>query len=181
MKQWKDCFDYALDWQRNLVECLFSALKRLFGTSLSSLSAKTQRAELYMRLIAYNLGYFIWLFLLSLAFGKIDKGWLFFTISTSSSFKSPPSLRFQIVKHSRVCRWNLEVGQSNTISCNNFQGLKKGWGGRKQKAYFFDVLIGLLNSQNSLKYSLKEFAISSLIISIAIGFLLAIAIITVSA
>lgn len=58
-KQLKDCFDYALYWQRNLVECLFSALKRLFGTSLSSLSAKTQRAELYMRLIAYNLGYFI--------------------------------------------------------------------------------------------------------------------------
>ena len=57
-KQLRDCFDYALYWQRNLVESLFSALKRLFGNSLSSLSAKTQRAELYMRLIAYNLGYF---------------------------------------------------------------------------------------------------------------------------
>lgn len=55
-KQLKEYFDYGLYWQRNLVECLFSVLKRLFGTSLRSLSAKTQRAELYMRMIAYNLG-----------------------------------------------------------------------------------------------------------------------------
>jgi len=54
-KQLKDCFDYSLYWQRNIVECLFSALKRLFGTLLHSRSARTQRAELYMRLIAYNL------------------------------------------------------------------------------------------------------------------------------
>lgn len=55
-KQLKDCFDYALYWQRNIIECMFSALKRLFGNTLTSVSAKTQRAELYMRLIAYNLG-----------------------------------------------------------------------------------------------------------------------------
>jgi len=55
-KQLKDCFDYALYWQRNIIECMFSALKRLFGTLLHSRSARTQRAELYMRLIAYNLG-----------------------------------------------------------------------------------------------------------------------------
>ena len=55
-KQLKDCFDYSLYWQRNLVECLFSALKRLFGNTLRSASAKTQRAELYMRMIAYNIG-----------------------------------------------------------------------------------------------------------------------------
>ena len=55
-KQLKDCFDYALYWQRNLVECLFSAIKRLFGNTLRSFSARTQRAELYMRMIAYNLG-----------------------------------------------------------------------------------------------------------------------------
>ncbi|MBW2976881.1 transposase [Candidatus Woesearchaeota archaeon] len=54
-KQLKDCFDYALYWQRNIVESLFSALKRLFGSLLHSRSARTQRAELYMRLIAYNL------------------------------------------------------------------------------------------------------------------------------
>jgi transposase len=55
-KQLRDCFDYALYWQRNIVESLFSALKRLFGSLLHSRSARTQRAELYMRLIAYNLG-----------------------------------------------------------------------------------------------------------------------------
>jgi len=55
-KQLKDCFDYALYWQRCIIESLFSALKRLFGTFLHSRSARTQRAELYMRLIAYNLG-----------------------------------------------------------------------------------------------------------------------------
>jgi len=55
-KQLRDCFDYGLYWQRNLIESLFSALKRLFGASLRSVSAKTQRAEIYMRLIAYNLG-----------------------------------------------------------------------------------------------------------------------------
>lgn len=54
-KQLKDCFDYCLYWQRNLIESLFSALKRLFGTCLRGLTAKTQRAEIYMRLIAYNL------------------------------------------------------------------------------------------------------------------------------
>jgi transposase len=31
-KQLKDCFDHVQYWQRNLVESLFSALKRLFGT-----------------------------------------------------------------------------------------------------------------------------------------------------
>jgi transposase len=55
-KQLKDCFDYALYWQRNIIESLFSALKRLFGTHLRCLVARTQRAEIYMRLIAYNLG-----------------------------------------------------------------------------------------------------------------------------
>jgi len=55
-KQLKECFDYWLYWQRNLVESLFSALKRLFGNHLRGLTARTQRAEIYMRLIAYNLG-----------------------------------------------------------------------------------------------------------------------------
>jgi transposase len=55
-KQLRDCFDYCLYWQRNLIECLFSALKRLFGNHLSGLTARTQRAEIYMRMIAYNLG-----------------------------------------------------------------------------------------------------------------------------
>ena len=55
-KQLKDCFDYCLYWQRNLIESLFSALKRLFGNYLRGLTARTQRAEIYMRMIAYNLG-----------------------------------------------------------------------------------------------------------------------------
>ena len=55
-KQLKDYFDYCLYWQRNLIESLFSALKRLFGNHLRGLSARTQRAEIYMRMIAYNLG-----------------------------------------------------------------------------------------------------------------------------
>ena len=55
-KQLKDCFDYCLYWQRNLIESLFSALKRLFGNHLRGLTARTQRAEIYMRLVAYNLG-----------------------------------------------------------------------------------------------------------------------------
>lgn len=55
-KQLKECFDYGLYWQRNLIEAMFSALKRLFGTSLSSRSSRTQKAEIYMRLVAYNLG-----------------------------------------------------------------------------------------------------------------------------
>ena len=55
-KQLKECFDYALYWQRNLVECLFSAFKRLFGHNLRSFSARNQRAEIYLRMIAYNLG-----------------------------------------------------------------------------------------------------------------------------
>jgi len=54
-KQLKDYFDYSLYWQRNLIECLFSALKRLFGNHLRGLTARTQRAEIYMRLIAYNI------------------------------------------------------------------------------------------------------------------------------
>lgn len=58
-KQLRDCFDYGLYWQRNLVEALFSALKRLFGNHLRGFTARTQRAEIYLRLIAYNLGVII--------------------------------------------------------------------------------------------------------------------------
>jgi hypothetical protein len=53
----RDCFDWALYWQRNIVESLFSALKRLFGSSLNCKHIKTQTAELFCRLIAYNIGY----------------------------------------------------------------------------------------------------------------------------
>jgi transposase len=55
-KQLRDCFDWTLYWQRNIVECLFSAVKRLFGTHVRARSARMQRAELCSRFIAYNIG-----------------------------------------------------------------------------------------------------------------------------
>ena len=58
----RDCFDWCLYWQRNIVESLFSALKRLFGATVSSKHIKTQTAELFCRLIAYNIGYCPWRF-----------------------------------------------------------------------------------------------------------------------
>jgi transposase len=54
--QLKECFDHALYWQRNIIESMFSALKRLFGDHLRGRTARTQRAEIFMRMIAYNLG-----------------------------------------------------------------------------------------------------------------------------
>lgn len=58
----RDCIDYTLYWQRNIIESLYSALKRLFGTSLSGKHIKTQTAELFCRLIAYNIGLRLWRF-----------------------------------------------------------------------------------------------------------------------
>jgi len=55
-KQLRDCFDYGLYWQRNLVECLISVVKRLFGSHIRARLARMQRAEFCSKLIAYNLG-----------------------------------------------------------------------------------------------------------------------------
>jgi len=55
-KVMRNCFDYCLYWQRNLVECLFSALKRLFGSVVLGRHIKTQSTELSCRMIAYNIG-----------------------------------------------------------------------------------------------------------------------------
>lgn len=55
-KQLRDCFDYALYWQRNIVESLISATKRLFGAHIRARTWRAQRAEIFCRLIAYNLG-----------------------------------------------------------------------------------------------------------------------------
>ena len=52
----RDCFDYCLYWQRSIVECLFSALKRLFGVHVRARTWVMQRAELAARFIAYNIG-----------------------------------------------------------------------------------------------------------------------------
>ena len=61
-KMLRDCFDWCLYWQRNIVECLFSALKRLFGSTVRCRHIRTQTAELFCRLIAYNIGYRLWTF-----------------------------------------------------------------------------------------------------------------------
>ena len=54
-RQLRDCFDYGLYWQRNLVECLFSAVKRLFGVHIRARTWRAQRAEINSRFIAYNI------------------------------------------------------------------------------------------------------------------------------
>ena len=58
-KHLRDCLYFYLYRQRNLIKSLFSALKRLFGNTLLGLTASTQRAEVFMRMIAYNLGVII--------------------------------------------------------------------------------------------------------------------------
>ena len=55
-RQLRDCFDWALYWQRNIVESMISAVKRLFGSHVRARTARMQRAEIYSRLIAYNIG-----------------------------------------------------------------------------------------------------------------------------
>jgi hypothetical protein len=54
-RQLRDCFDWGLYWQRNLVESLIGAVKRLFGSHIRARTARMQRAELYSRFIAYNI------------------------------------------------------------------------------------------------------------------------------
>src|SRR3989338_11190685 len=73
-KQLRDCFDYALYWQRNIVESLFSAVKRLFGSHVRAKKARMQYAELSSRLIAYNiLGKIMAYFLQSLFLSQLQK------------------------------------------------------------------------------------------------------------
>jgi len=55
-KQLRDCFDYGLYWQRNLVETLIGCVKRLFGSHIRARQWRSQRAEIYTRFIAYNIG-----------------------------------------------------------------------------------------------------------------------------
>jgi hypothetical protein len=54
-KQLRDCMDWALYWQRNIVECMISAVKRLYGSHVRARTARMQRAEVSCRLICYNL------------------------------------------------------------------------------------------------------------------------------
>lgn len=55
-KQLRDCFDWSQYWQRSIVESLIGAVKRLFGSHVRARTARTQRAEIYSRFIAYNIG-----------------------------------------------------------------------------------------------------------------------------
>ena len=55
-KQLRDCFDWPLYWQRSIIECLFSAVKRLFGSHVRARTARMQRAEISSKFIAYNIG-----------------------------------------------------------------------------------------------------------------------------
>lgn len=54
-RQLRDCFDWLLYWQRNIVESLISAVKRLYGSHIRARTARMQRAEVYTRLISYNI------------------------------------------------------------------------------------------------------------------------------
>lgn len=42
--------------QRSKVESVYSVLKRVFGNALSSRRRRSQRNELYLRVINYNIG-----------------------------------------------------------------------------------------------------------------------------
>ena len=55
-RQLRDCFDWCLYWQRNIIESLISAVKRLFGSHVRARTARMQRAEVFSRFIAYNIG-----------------------------------------------------------------------------------------------------------------------------
>ena len=58
-KEMRDYFDYGLYWQRNIVETLFSCIKRKYGTSVSSKNIRSQRSDLFCRMILYNIFYLL--------------------------------------------------------------------------------------------------------------------------
>jgi transposase len=62
-KVMRDCIDWCLYWQRNIVECLFSALKRLYGASVRCRTIRMQSAEVFCRMILYNIGWLLRYFL----------------------------------------------------------------------------------------------------------------------
>ncbi|MBI4945771.1 MAG: transposase, partial [Bacteroidetes bacterium] len=58
-KEMRDYFDYGLYWQRNIAETLISCIKRRYGASVSSRNIRSQRSDLYCRMILYNVFLFI--------------------------------------------------------------------------------------------------------------------------
>ncbi len=58
-KQMRKFYEEKIYHKRSNVESAFSKLKRLFGSDVRCQSARTQRAEIYCKLIAYNLSIFL--------------------------------------------------------------------------------------------------------------------------
>ena len=54
-KEMRDYFDYGQYWQRNMVETVNSVIKRVYSGVCRAKTIVTQRAEVYSRLILYNL------------------------------------------------------------------------------------------------------------------------------
>ena len=54
-KEMRDFFDYGLYWQRNLVESLISAVKRVYGSHVRARTARMKRAEVHSKFICYNI------------------------------------------------------------------------------------------------------------------------------
>lgn len=54
-KEMRDYFDCGQYWQRNIVETINSVIKRVYGEVCRAKTIVTQRAEVYARLIIYNL------------------------------------------------------------------------------------------------------------------------------
>lgn len=61
-KEMRDYFDYGLYWQRNIVETLISCIKRKYGASVNSKNIRSQRADLYCRMILYNIFLLMWIY-----------------------------------------------------------------------------------------------------------------------
>lgn len=61
-KEMRDYFDYGMYWQRNIVECLISCLKRKYGASVNSRNIRSQRSDLYCRMILYNVFLLMWIY-----------------------------------------------------------------------------------------------------------------------
>jgi len=57
-KEMSEYFDYGQYWQRNIVETLIGCVKRVYGEVLYAKHIITQRAEVYSRLILYNISSF---------------------------------------------------------------------------------------------------------------------------
>jgi transposase len=54
-KQMRDYFDYGQYWQRNIVEAVIGAVKRKYGGSVSTRHERTQKTQIYLRLVLHNL------------------------------------------------------------------------------------------------------------------------------